>query len=65
MARLPEGSVDRQDEVTFMQVMAMIKAANGGTWVAGPPVWLQKAMAAVLGPIAERTGRGVVGPSGA
>lgn len=62
MARLPEGSVDRQDEVTFMQVMAIIKAANGGTWVAGPPVAVQKAMAAVLGPIAERTGRGVIAP---
>lgn len=42
--------------------MGMIKVSDGETWVAGPPVWLQKGMAAVLGPIAERTGRGAIWP---
>ncbi|MDP9294337.1 MAG: hypothetical protein M3O90_07955, partial [Actinomycetota bacterium] len=39
LTRLPDGSVDRQDEPTLLQVMAIIKAADGGSWVAGPPVW--------------------------
>jgi hypothetical protein len=39
---LGEGKVDRQDEPTLLQVMAIIKEGGGGTWVAGPPVALQK-----------------------
>jgi gentisate 1,2-dioxygenase len=62
LTRLPEGRVDRQEEPTMMQIMGMIKVSDGETWVAGPPVWLQKAMAAVLGSIAERTGRGAIWP---
>jgi hypothetical protein len=46
---LGRGEVDRQDEATFLQIMAILRASPGGTWVAGPPVAVQKALAAVLG----------------
>ena len=48
LARLREGRVDRQDEPTFLQVMAILRAGGGGSWVVGPPVWLQKGMALSL-----------------
>jgi hypothetical protein len=64
LTRLPEGRVDRQEEPTLLQIMGMIKRSDGETWVTGPPVWLQKGMAAVLGTIAERTGRGAIFPPG-
>jgi hypothetical protein len=64
LTRLREGRVDRQEEPTMLQIMGMINRSDAETWVAGPPVWLQKGMAAVLGPIAERTGRGAIFPPG-
>jgi mannose-6-phosphate isomerase-like protein (cupin superfamily) len=53
---LAEGRVDKQDEPTLLAVMAVIREGGGGTWVAGPPVAAQKALAAVLGRVAARRG---------
>ena len=49
---LGEGKVDRQDEPTLLQVMAIIKEGGGGTWVTGPPVAAQKLLATVLAAVA-------------
>jgi hypothetical protein len=38
--------VDRQDEPTFLQIMAILRASPGGTWVTGPRDAFQKAFAA-------------------
>jgi mannose-6-phosphate isomerase-like protein (cupin superfamily) len=46
---LERGEVDRQDEPTLLQIMAILRASPGGTWVQGPPVAVQRALAAVLG----------------
>jgi quercetin dioxygenase-like cupin family protein len=53
---LERGQTDAQDEPTLLQIMAVIKDGGGGTWVAGPPVALQKGLARVLGRVAERRG---------
>jgi len=53
---LAEGRVDAQDEPTMLAVMAVIREGGGGTWVVGPPVVAQKALAAALGRIAARRG---------
>jgi hypothetical protein len=48
--------VDGQDEPTFLGIMAVIHAANGDSWVAGPPIAVQKALAAALATVANRRG---------
>lgn len=53
---LAAGKVDGQDEPTLLQVMAVIRAGGGGTWVTGPPVALQKGLAQVLGRLAAVRG---------
>ena len=62
---LGEGNVDKQDEPTLLQVMAIIKAGGGGTWVSGPPVAAQKVLASVLGAVAGARGIRPVVPPGA
>jgi quercetin dioxygenase-like cupin family protein len=62
---LGEGKVDGQDEPTLLQVMAIIKAGGGGTWVTGPPVAVQKVLASVLGTVAGARGIRPVVPPGA
>jgi quercetin dioxygenase-like cupin family protein len=49
--RLAAGDVNAQDEPRLLDVMAAIRVGGGGTWVAGPPILLQKALAQVLGRI--------------
>jgi mannose-6-phosphate isomerase-like protein (cupin superfamily) len=61
---LGEGKVDGQDEPTLLQVMAIIKVGAGGTWVSGPPVAVQKVLAAVLGTVAAARGIRPVVPPG-
>jgi quercetin dioxygenase-like cupin family protein len=51
LQRLAAGDVDGQDEPRLLDVLAMIRVGGGGTWVAGPPVIAQKALAQVLGRI--------------
>jgi mannose-6-phosphate isomerase-like protein (cupin superfamily) len=51
LQRLAAGDVDAQDEPKLLDVMAVIRVGGGGTWVAGPPVLAQKALAQVLGRI--------------
>jgi quercetin dioxygenase-like cupin family protein len=51
LKRLGTGDVNAQDEPHLLDVMAAIRVGGGGTWVAGPPVPLQKALAQVLGRI--------------
>jgi quercetin dioxygenase-like cupin family protein len=53
---LAEGKVDTQDEATLLGVMAVLREGGGGTWVVGPPVAAQKALAAVLGRVAAARG---------
>jgi hypothetical protein len=62
---LAEGRVNKQDEPTLLQVMAIIKEGGGGTWVSGPPVGVQKALATVLGSVANARGMRAVVPPGA
>jgi hypothetical protein len=62
---LGEGKVDKQDEPTLLQVMAIIKEGGGGTWVSGPPVAAQKVLASVLGTVAGARGIRPVVPPGA
>ena len=60
---LGEGRVDRQDEPTLLQVMAIIKNGGGGTWVTGPPVAAQRVLATVLAAVANARGiRPIVPP---
>jgi len=59
---LEQGKTDRQDEPTLLQIMAVMKDGGGGTWVAGPPIAVQKALANVLGRVAERRGQGAHAP---
>jgi mannose-6-phosphate isomerase-like protein (cupin superfamily) len=61
---LGEGKVDRQDEPTLLQVMAIIREGGGGTWVTGPPVALQKGLATVLAAVANARGIQPVVPPG-
>jgi mannose-6-phosphate isomerase-like protein (cupin superfamily) len=61
---LGEGKVNGQDEPTLLQVMAIIKAGGGGTWVTGPPVAVQKVLATVLGTVAAVRGIRPVVPPG-
>ena len=42
LAWLADGRVDRQDEPKLAGVMAVIDAAGGDTWVAGPPIGVQR-----------------------
>jgi mannose-6-phosphate isomerase-like protein (cupin superfamily) len=51
---LAEGRVNQQDELTPLGIMAVLREGGGGTWVVGPPVVAQKALAAVLGRVAAR-----------
>jgi len=53
---LERGHVDRQDEPMLLGIMSVLRAAGGETWVAGPPVAVQKALAALLAPVANRRG---------
>jgi mannose-6-phosphate isomerase-like protein (cupin superfamily) len=53
---LREGKTDRQDEPHLLGVMAVMRVGGGGTWVAGPPVPLQKGLAQVLGLVAAMRG---------
>ncbi len=53
---LKDGKTDKQDEITFLQVMALLKDGGGGTWVSGPPVPVQKVLGQVLGRVANLTG---------
>lgn len=53
---LGEGRVDEQDEPPLLAVMAIMRVGGGGTWVAGPPVALQRGLAAVLGRVANARG---------
>ena len=53
---LAEGRVDGQDEPTFLGIMAVIDAAKGDSWVAGPPIAVQRALATALAPVANRRG---------
>ena len=53
---LAAGRVDRQDEPTFLGIMSVIDAARGDSWVAGPPIALQRALARLLAPVANRRG---------
>jgi hypothetical protein len=62
---LAEGKVDRQDEPTLLQVMAIIDAGGGGTWVTGPPVAAQKILARLLARVARARGIMPVVPAGA
>ncbi len=43
--------------------MGVIRAGGGGTWVAGPPIAVQRALADVLGRVAVRRGLGPVTPA--
>lgn len=61
---LGEGKVDRQDEPTLLQVMAIIKEGGGGTWVTGPPVAAQKLLATVLAAVAGARGIRPIVPPG-
>ena len=60
LTQLAQGRVDGQDEPTLLAVMSVIRHGGGGTWVAGPPVAAQKALAAVLAPVAAARGYGAV-----
>jgi mannose-6-phosphate isomerase-like protein (cupin superfamily) len=62
---LGEGKVDKQDEPTMLQVMAILKEGGGGTWVSGPPVAAQKILASVLAKVAGARGIRPVVPPGA
>ncbi len=53
---LAAGRVDDQDEPTFLGIMSVIDTAKGDSWVAGPPIPVQKALAKVLAPVADRRG---------
>jgi mannose-6-phosphate isomerase-like protein (cupin superfamily) len=53
---LEAGVTNDQDEPTLLQIMAIIKDGGGGTWVDGPPVVIQQALARVLGRAAGMRG---------
>ena len=61
---LADGRVDDQDEPTLLGIMSVIDTAHGESWVAGPPIAAQKAMAKLLAPIAARRGLRAVAPPG-
>jgi quercetin dioxygenase-like cupin family protein len=61
---LEQGATDAQDEPTLLQIMAVIKEGGGGSWVSGPPVFLQKGLAQVLGRVAALRGFRAAGMSG-
>jgi mannose-6-phosphate isomerase-like protein (cupin superfamily) len=46
--RLAEGKVDRQEELRLLDILAVLDAAGGDTWIAGPPIPVQR-VAARLG----------------
>ena len=56
LAWLADGRVNAQDEPTLLAVMGVIRHGEGGTWVKGPPVPAQKALARVLAPVAAARG---------
>ena len=56
MAWLAEGSVNGQDEPTFLSVMSLMRDGGGGTWLTGPPVAAQRALARGLAPVAAARG---------
>ena len=53
---LAEGRVDKQDEPTLLAVMAVMREGGGGTWVAGPPVAAQRALAPSSGALPPARG---------
>lgn len=61
---LREGRVDRQEEPGLLQIMAVLHAGGGGTWVTGPPVAAQRALAAALSRVASARGYRTVAPPG-
>ena len=61
---LRDGRVDKQEEPTLLGIMAILKAGGGGSWVTGPPIAVQKALAAVLSPVAAARGLQAVVPPG-
>ena len=56
LAWLAEGRVDRQDEPKLAGVLAVIEAAGGDTWVAGPPIAVQRGAARVGSRVAALRG---------
>jgi len=56
MAWLADGRVNGQDEPSLLAVMGVIRHGGGGTWVVGPPVAAQEALARVLAPVAAARG---------
>jgi mannose-6-phosphate isomerase-like protein (cupin superfamily) len=60
LTQLAAGHVDSQDEPKLLAVMSVINHGGGGTWVVGPPVAIQRALAAVLAPVAAARGYGAV-----
>jgi len=56
LAWLGDGKVNAQDEPTLLAVMGVIRHGGGGTWVVGPPIPVQKALARVLAPVAAARG---------
>jgi mannose-6-phosphate isomerase-like protein (cupin superfamily) len=57
---LGDGRVNGQDEPTLLAVMSVMRVGGGGTWVVGPPVAAQRALAQVLGRVAAARGYGAV-----
>jgi quercetin dioxygenase-like cupin family protein len=62
---LQEGRVDRQDEPTLLEIMSIIDAGGGGSWVTGPPIPVQRALARVLSRVAAARGIRATVPPGA
>ncbi|HWM10635.1 MAG TPA: cupin domain-containing protein [Solirubrobacteraceae bacterium] len=56
MAWLEDGRVNGQDEPTFLSVMSLMREGGGGTWLTGPPVAAQQALARALAPVAAARG---------
>jgi hypothetical protein len=46
---LQEGRLNEQDEFTVLQLFAILKATRAQSFAAGPPIWLQRPMLALLG----------------
>jgi mannose-6-phosphate isomerase-like protein (cupin superfamily) len=53
---LSEGRVDRQDEPRLLGILAVLAEGGDGTWVAGPPIAVQRSLAAAAAPVARRRG---------
>jgi mannose-6-phosphate isomerase-like protein (cupin superfamily) len=53
---LNDGRVDKQEEPPLLGIMAIIREGGGGSWLKGPPIAMQKALASVLGRVAALRG---------